>query len=66
MLDKLNRLCERYEQLSREIADSACMENMDTWRALVKEHAALEEIVTAFRAHEITLAALDDCKAMLK
>ena len=65
MLDKLNRLCERYEQLSREIADPACMENMDTWRALVKEHAALEEIVTAFRAHEITLAALDDCKAML-
>lgn len=65
MLDKLNRLCERYEQLSHEIADPACMENMDAWRALVKEHAALEEIVTAFRAHEKTLAALDDCKAML-
>ena len=65
MLDKLRQLCGRYEQLSERIADPAVMADRDAWRGLVKEHAALEEIVTAFRAHEGTLAALSDCHGML-
>ena len=41
------------------------MQDMAAWREMVREHAALEEIVTAYRAYEATLAALADCRSML-
>ena len=65
MLEKLRIICERYERLSERIAAPDAMSDMDAWRAMVKEHASLEEIVTSFRAYEQTLRACEDCRAML-
>lgn len=65
MLEKLKNLTERYEQLCERIAAPDAMQDMAAWREMVREHAALEEIVTAYRAYEATLAALADCRSML-
>lgn len=65
MLEKLKSIRDRFEQLSDRIAAPDAMQDMEAWRALVKEHAALEEIVTAFNAYEQTLRACEECRAML-
>lgn len=65
MLEKLKSIRDRFEQLSDRIAAPDAMQDMEAWRALVKEHAALEEIVAAFNAYEQTLRACEECRAML-
>ncbi len=65
MLEKLKGICEHYASLSDRIADPETMHDMDLWRELVREHASLEEIVTAYHAYESTLASITECRDML-
>ncbi len=65
MLDKLKRICDRYDQLTEQMAAPDAMNDRDAWREMVKEHSSLEEIVSAFRAYEKTRASLRDCRDML-
>lgn len=65
MLEKLKGICEHYAALSDRIADPETMRDMDQWRELVREHASLEEIVTAYHAYESTLASITECRDML-
>ncbi len=66
MLEKLKEISMRYRRLAEEIAKPESMNDMDTWRAMVKEHASLEEIVAASGRYEETLHALSDCREMLE
>ena len=65
MLDKLRSICERYRQLSEQLADPETLKDMEKWKAVTKEHASLEEIVTAFHTYEKTNASLEECREML-
>ena len=65
MLEKLKGICEHYASLSDRIADPETMHDMDLWRELVREHASLEEIVTASHTYESTLASITECRDML-
>ena len=65
MLDKLKRICARYDQLTEQMAQPDAVNDRDAWREMVKEHSALEEIVSAYRAYEETQASLGDCREML-
>ncbi len=65
MLEKLKGICEHYASLSDRIADPETMHDMDLWRELVREHASLEEIVTAYHTYESTLASITECRDML-
>ena len=65
MLEKLKIICERYEELSQQIAAPNAMEDMASWRAMVKEHASLEELVAAARSYQKTLGTIAECRAML-
>ena len=65
MLEKLKGICEHYASLSDRIADPETMHHMDLWRELVREHASLEEIVTAYHTYESTLASITECRDML-
>lgn len=65
MLEKLKGICEHCAALSDRIADPETMRDMDQWRELVREHASLEEIVTAYHAYESTLASITECRDML-
>ncbi len=65
MLEKLRTICERYEQLSQQIAAPDAMEDMGSWRAMVKEHASLEALAAAAHDYEKTLDTIAECRAML-
>ena len=65
MLEKLKIICERYEELSQQIAAPNAMEDMASWRAMVKEHASLEELVEAAQSYQKTLDTIAECRAML-
>ncbi|MEG1524224.1 MAG: peptide chain release factor 1 [Clostridia bacterium] len=65
MLDKLRSIKERYCKLGEQLASPGATNNMDAFREMSKEHAALSEIVTVFDRYEKALSAHAECKAML-
>lgn len=66
MLDKLANIEQRYEELSKMIADPELIAQQDKWRKLVKEHADIEPIVIKYREYKDVLRQKDDVLAMLK
>lgn len=66
MIDKLQALEDKYEDLGYKISDPDIINDQAQWQKLMKEHASLEEIVTKFRDYKTTLQGIEDSKAMLK
>lgn len=66
MLDKLDSIEERYEQLSVKMSDPEVISQQDMWRKLVKEHSDLEPIVTKYREYKEVVRQKDDVLAMIK
>lgn len=66
MLDKLDNIEERYEQLSVKMSDPEVISQQDVWRKLVKEHSDLEPIVTKYREYKEVVRQKDDVLAMIK
>ena len=64
MLDKLKEIEAHYDQLGARMSTPDAMQDMDAWREMAKEHAALEEIVTGYRAYLQTEAQAAECRAM--
>jgi peptide chain release factor 1 len=56
---------DRFEEITRLLADPDVMSNQDKFRALSKEYAQLEPLVTTFRQYQATEAELADAKEML-
>src|SRR5690554_6644937 len=52
MLEKLDIIEARYEELGPIIADPEVINRQEEWQGLVKEHASLEEIVTRYREYK--------------
>ena len=66
MLDKLEFIEEKYEDLSHKISDPEVIADQNLWQKLVKEHAGLEPIVAKFREYKDVLKGIEDSKAMLE
>jgi len=66
LLERLDSIEERYEQLSAKIADPEVIAQQDTWRKMVKEHSDLEPIVTKYREYKDVLKQKEEVLAMLK
>lgn len=66
MLDKLEHIEKKYEELSKLIADPEVMADRKRWQQYVKNHAELEEIVTVYREYKKTMQEIDDTKQLLK
>ena len=66
MFEKLESIRKRYEELSAEISKSEVIANQELWRKLMKEHADLEEIVSAYEAYLSMQAELPELREMLK
>ena len=66
MLDKLNKLKERYAFLTEEIGKSEVISKRDEWQKLVKEHAEIEPIVLKFDEYEANASQIAELKQMLK
>ncbi|MGY0374349.1 peptide chain release factor 1 [Clostridium sp. JNZ J1-5] len=65
MLDKLEFIENKYEELSIKISDPSVMANQNEWRKLCKEHAELETVVNKYREYKGTLEDLEANKEML-
>ncbi len=49
ILDRLNFIENKYDELSVKISDPSIMANQKEWRKLCKEHADLEVIVNKYK-----------------
>lgn len=66
MLDKLNALEERYDELTESLSDPEVIGNQAKYQKLAKAHAELQEVVEVFRQYKKVSQELEDAKEMLK
>jgi peptide chain release factor 1 len=52
MLERLNFVEGKYEELTLRISDPSVMANQTEWQRLVKEHAELQNVVTMYREYK--------------
>ncbi|MFZ5591975.1 MAG: PCRF domain-containing protein, partial [Bacillota bacterium] len=52
MLDKLDKIESKYEELERLISDPEVIADTARWQQHVKAHAELAEIVTTYREYK--------------
>lgn len=52
MLERLNFVEGKYEELTLRISDPSVMANQAEWKRLVKEHAELQNVVTMYREYK--------------
>lgn len=65
MLEKLKYIEEKYDELGHSISDPDIISKQDVWKAMVKEHAALEDIVNKYREYKEVAEGLEEAKHML-
>lgn len=66
MLDKLEFIENKYDELSIKISDPSVMANQNEWRKLCKEHAELEVIVNKYKEYKKALEDIEVDKEMLQ
>ncbi len=65
MLDKLDWVHPRYEELGALLSDPAVVQNQEKWRALMREHSRLEPLDAAVRRYAQMLSECEEARAML-
>ncbi len=66
MIDKLNELEKKFEELNRQLADSATIANPTAYQKYAKSHRELSEIVDRFREYKDLLRGIEDTKALVR
>lgn len=66
LLDKLDSLEKRYEELSELMADPDVMGDQARWQQYVKSHSELSEVVGVYREYKKVAAELADVRQMLQ
>jgi len=66
MLERLETMKKRFDELTEQISKSEVIANQELWRALVKEHAELQEIIEKYDEYTDTAAQLADLTEMQK
>lgn len=64
-LDKFEALCARLEELSVAVAQPDILADLPRWQELMRERAALEPAVTAYRAYQTLCSQLEQAKELL-
>lgn len=66
MKDKLETLAARYDEIQVRLSQPETLSDMDTWRRLMKEHADMEELMTAYGRYKTVLENAEQAKEMLE
>jgi len=66
MIEKLEAVEKKYEELTIKIAAPEVIAKQEEWRKLAKEHASLEEIVSCFREYKNTAERIKENHELLK
>ena len=65
LLNKLEALCARHEEIAGMLADIAVINNQDQFRNLSMEYAQLEDVVTNFNQLQQAQTELESAREML-
>ena len=65
MLEKLQFLQDKYEDLTVKVSDPDVINDQNLWQTLVKEHAELQPIVEKYKEYRSTSEAYEDAKEIL-
>ena len=65
MLDKLDWVHPRYEELGALLSDPAVVQDQEKWRALMREHSQLEPLDAAVKRYAQLLSEREEAKDML-
>jgi len=65
MIDKLNALEEKFEDLNRQLADPGVFANPGTYQKLAKAHSELNLVVQKFREYKGILQEIEGTRALL-
>lgn len=66
ILDRLNFIENKYDEMSSKISDPSVMANQKEWQKLCKEHSDMEVIVNKFKEFKKTVEDIESDKEMLK
>ena len=66
MFEKLEAVEKRYEELTKMISDPEVISNQSEWQKLMKEHAAIEEIVFKFREYKKAKQAMEEAEELMQ
>lgn len=66
MLDRLQVLEDKYDELSQLLSDPDVINNQTEWQKHAKAHASLTDVVTAFREYKQTIQGIKDAREMLE
>ena len=65
MLDRLERIEKRYQELDEQMAAPEIASDLKQLQALARERAGIEDLVTKYREYKATSASLAETRAML-
>jgi len=65
MLDRLERIEKRYEELNQQMAKTEVASDLKQLQVLAQERAGLEDLVTRYKKYKATAKSLEETKAML-
>ena len=63
---KLEHIAERLEEINALMADPGVISDQNQFRALSKEYAQINPVVTCFHSYQTTLDDIEEAKIMLK
>lgn len=66
MLEKLQTIEDKYNQLGELLSDPEVISNQSEWQKHAKAHAGLTEIVNAYREYKTVIEQVNDAEEMLK
>jgi len=65
MLDRLERIEKRYEELNQQMAMPEIASDLEQLQTLAQERASIEGVVTKYREYKATSKSLEETRAML-
>jgi peptide chain release factor 1 len=66
MIEKLNELEQRFEELNRQLADPAVLANPAVYQKCAKAHRDLSEVVEKFREYKDLLRGIEETRSLLR
>ena len=66
MLQKLEEIQEKYENIGRELSETEVISNQKEFQKLMKQHNSLESVVLEYKKYKDTRKEVEDIKEIIK
>lgn len=66
MIDKLDRIAEKYLELEAELSKPEIMKDMKRYKEVMQEHSHLSEVVSVYNEYKDVLSGIEDAAALME